>query len=253
MKSHKNLVSLILAGLTGLTMFACTLGSAIQSPASSAGVTPVTGDATVATPVTTDATAAAPQSPPSLSSDEVYKAVDAAAAKMISAGAHHVSQSSVLKSGATGSTTEADIVPPGTLHMVMSSNGNVVEFYVVDGTLYSHVQGVWTQKPGGGQAYIDIINGAPAAGLPESVRANGKVAGVDVISGQPAIIYSYDSTIKSLNITSAISLWVDQVSGLPVKQEVSDNKGTKMEQVITYDSGITIVLPAEAKSAKVTP
>ena len=241
MNNHKNLVTLILVGLTGLTMFACTLGSALQPQDS----------AVVATPATSDATAAAPQQPPSLSSDGVYQAVDAAMAKMISAGPHHVTQTSTLNGGPN---TEADIVPPNLLHMVMSSNGSVVdEFYVVDGTLYAYAQGTWTQKPGGGQAYIDMINGVPSAGMPEAVRANGKVAGVEVLSGKPAIIYSYDSTIKSLNITSTISLWVDQISGLPVKQEVSDAKGTKMDQVITYDSGITITLPAEAKSAKVMP
>ena len=97
-----------------------------------------------------------------------------------------------------------------------------------------------------------MINGT-SADIPESVRANGKVAGVEVLSGKPAIIYNYDSTIKSLNVTSNISLWVDQISGLPVKQEVTDAKGAKMDQVITYDSGITITLPAEAKSAKVVP
>ena len=241
MNNHKNLVTLILAGLTGFTMFACTLGSTLQHQDSAVAVTPST----------VDATAVAPQSPPSLSSDGVYKAVDAAVANMISAGAHHVSQTSTLKGGPN---IEADIVPPNLLHMVMSSNGSVVEeFYVVDGTLYSYARGAWTQKPGGGQAYIDIINGVPGSGIPEAVRANGKVAGVEMLSGKPAIIYSYDSTIKSLNITSTISLWVDQISGLPVKQEVADAKGTKMDQVITYDSGITITLPAEAKSAKVVP
>ena len=259
MNSHKNLVTLILAGLTGLMMIACTLGGALQPPVPAAGATkpalqPQSTDGSAATPAAADATAAAPQSPPSLSADEVYKAVDAAMAKMISAGAHHVSQTSALKGGATTDTTETDIIPPNLLHMVMSSNGNVVdEFYVVDGTLYTNTQGTWTQKPGGGQAYIDAINGVPVAGMPEAVRANGKVAGVEVLSGKPAIVYSYDSTIKSFNITSTITVWVDQVSGLPIKQEIADAKGTIMDQVITYDSGITITLPAEAKSAKVAP
>jgi hypothetical protein len=175
-------------------------------------------------------------------------------AKVLSAGPHHVSQASALKGGAPTESAEADIVPPGQLHMVMSSKGSVVsELYVMDGVLYTNSQGAWTKKPGGGQAYIDAINGVKDPSMPEAVRTNGKVVGVELVSGKPAIVYSCDSTIKSFNTTSTFTVWVDQVSGLPVKQEITDSKGSKIDQVYTYDSGITITLPADAKSAKVAP
>jgi hypothetical protein len=248
MKNRKNLVTLILAGFTGLTMLACNLGSAIKPPAPTAD-----GNQPANQPQSTSAADVPPVAvqPPSLSADEVYKAVDAAMTKMISAGAHHVSQTSSRKGGPS---SESDIVPPNQLHMVMSANGSVAdEFYVVDGILYSHSQGAWTQKPGAGQAYIDAINGVPMEGMPETDRSNGKVAGVEMLLGKPTVVYSYDSTIKSLNITSSVSLWVDQASGLPVKQEITTSDGTKMDQVITYNSGITITLPADAKSAPAAP
>jgi hypothetical protein len=192
------------------------------------------------------------QPAPALSEADVYKAVDAAMAKMLASGPRHVSQ--VSQTNFKGTTTEegaeADIVPPN-LHEILKSKGNMAgEFYVMDGNLYSKNQDGWTQKLGGGQPYLDALNGVPITGPGDITRANGKVAGIETINGKPTLVYNYDSTIKSLKITSNFTLWVDQASGLSVKQESTGAQGSNTVQIITYDSAISLTLPPEAKTAK---
>ena len=255
MKSKQKIFLIMVTGLSGLLITACGLSSfnptaknlpPAEQPAGPSQ--PLQGGqqpTTVNQPTQTVQLA-----PPALSESDVYKAVDAAMAKLITAGPHHVSQTSYEGTTAQDNS-EGDIVPPN-IHQVMSSKGNVVgEFYVIDGNLYSNNQDGWTQKPGGGQPYVDALNGVPITGAGDVTRAHGKVAGVEMINGKPAIAYNYDSTLKSLNSTSNFTLWVDQASGLPVKQQNGDSKGTKIVQIITYDPGITIALPAEAKAAKI--
>ena len=125
-------------------------------------------------------------------------------------------------------------------------------FYVTNSDLYSKGDNGWTLKPGGGQAYVDAFNGVSMVEAGDVVRSNGKVAGVELVGGKPALVYTYDSTVKSLKMTSNFTVWVDQASGLMVKMHTMDAKGSKSVMNITYDPGITITLPAEAKSAKTT-
>jgi hypothetical protein len=222
---------LLLVFITGLLLAACS-----ALPVSSAP-----GPAPQATQIQPAASANA-QPAPSLSPDEVYQAVSTAWKKLETAGPRHISQTS------EGVSIEADAVPPD-FHQVVSAGGNVVaEQYIVGGTIYNSVQGAWTQTAGGGTALSTI--GDFALDLSGSlVYSNGMVNGIEVINGSPAIVYSYSTTLKGLDATAQYKLWVDQISGLPVKSENTSPEGSTTAMTITYDPSITLSLPDEAKSA----
>lgn len=193
------------------------------------------------------AAAANTQPAPSLSPDEVYQAVKAAWNKLETAGPRHISQTT-SEGGAVGMSTEADVVPPS-FHQVVSVNGTVVtEQYIVDGTIYGKDQGSWTQTKGGSAALSTIGNFSQSLST-DLIYSDGLVNGIEVINGSPAIVYSYSTTLKSLNASAKYKLWVDQTSGLPVKSENITADGSTIDMTIKYDPSITISLPEEAKNA----
>jgi len=183
------------------------------------------------------------QPAPALSPEEVYQAVAAAWTKLESAGPRHISQTS-----SEGLVTEADVVPPD-FHQVVSIGGNVVaEQYIVGGTIYSNDQGSWTQTAGG-DATLNTI-GNFTMGLSDSLKySDGKVNGIEVINGSPAIVYSYSTTLEGLDASAKYKLWVDQTSGLPVKFFNTTPDGMTIDETITYINSSTITLPEEAKNA----
>jgi hypothetical protein len=187
------------------------------------------------------------QPAPSLSPDEVYQAVSTAWKKLDTAGPRHISQTT-SEGGSVGMSTEADVVPPG-FHQVVSAMGAVVaEQYIVDGTIYNYNQGSWTQTAGGSTA-LSTIGSFSQSLSKDLVYSDGMVNGIEVVNGSPAIVYSYSTTLKGLDASAQYKLWVDQVSGLPVKSKNITADGTTIDMTITYDPSITIALPAEAKNA----
>lgn len=190
---------------------------------------------------------ASTQPAPSLSSDEVYQAVSTAWKKLDTAGPRHISQTT-SEGGSAGLSTEADVVPPD-FHQVVSAMGTVVaEQYIVDGTIYNNEQGNWTQTAGGSTALGTMGNFSQSLSK-DLVYSDGMVNGIEVISGSPAIVYSYSTTLKGLDASAQYKLWVDQASGLPVKSENITPDGMTIAMMITYDPSITIVLPVEVKNA----
>jgi hypothetical protein len=193
------------------------------------------------------AAAADTQPAPSLSPDEVYQAVKAAWDKLATAGPRHVSQTT-SEGGVVGMSTEADVVPPG-FHQVVSVNGAVVaEQYIVDGIIYGKDQGGWSQAAGGSGA-LSMIGDFTQSFSKDLIYSDGVVNGIEVFNGSPAIVYSYSTTLQSVNASAKYKLWVDQASGLPVKSENITPEGSTIDMTITYDPGITISLPDEAKNA----
>jgi hypothetical protein len=192
----------------------------------------------------------ATQPVPSLSADEVYKAVADAWAMLDKAGPRHVSQIAYNGNNAI-MDIEADSVPPN-YHQVVSTMGSVVaEQYVFDGTIYNNVQGVWTQVPGAGATFKSTLAGFSQALSDQIVKSDGKVSGVEDVNGKPAFVYAYTTTLTALNASTQYTVSVDQASGLMVKQIIIDPQGVKTVQIITYDATITMTLPDEAKNAKV--
>jgi outer membrane lipoprotein-sorting protein len=207
------------------------------------------------TPMSTQPAAAAstaiptPLTAPVLSADQVYQAVAAAWAKMDSAGARHVSQVS-YKGDTALQTIEADSVPPN-YHQVVTIMGKVMaEQYVYNGTIYNYVQGAWSQLAGAWKTVKSTLAGFSQALSDQIIKSDGKVVGVESVNGYPAVVYSYTTTLKGTSASSHYTLWVDQRSGLIVKQIIIDPQGEKMVQTIIYDASITLVLPDIAKNAK---
>ena len=260
MKNRQKLFLIPSIGFASLLIMACGLTSILPTSKNASPTQPPAGNAQPAQGGQPQPTAAdqptqgALQPAPALSEADVYKALEAASAKMATAGPRHGSLTTTMTfNGKTSEDNgEADIIPPN-IHEVLKSDGAVVqEFYVINSDLYSKGDNGWTLKPGGGQAYVDAFNGVSMVEAGDVVRSNGKVAGVELVGGKPALVYTYDSTVKSLKMTSNFTVWVDQASGLMVKMQTMDAKGSKSVMNITYDPGITITLPAEAKSAKTT-
>lgn len=229
---------------------ACSAQTASTAPAVETKVPSAQSQATLVQPTAQpQATVVQPtavanaQPAPSLSPDEVYKAVSAAWAKLADAGPRHISQTS-----SDGLTTEVDVVPPD-FHQVMSAGGNVMaEQYIVSGTIYNNVQGAWTQTAGGSDALGMLGNLVPAVS-DSLVYSAGKVEGIEAINGSPAILFSYSTTLKGVDASAQYKVWVDQASGLPVRYVNITPDGTTIDETITYDSSITITLPDVAKNA----
>ena len=217
MRTQKSMEALTLAGLAGFLIMSCGLPAVFpfNSPES-----------------------------------QVYQAVDAAWAKYFQyKGPRHevgtdTKGTTVLDSAIT------DVVPPN-YHTASIVNGIAVEEqYVIDGTLYKKDQDGWTRQP----AILDYLNNSkPEAGNTGIVRTSGKSTGAETISGLPAIVYSYNDTSRAQNDTILVTDWVDQVSGLPLKQRLVHADGMVSERTITYDQGLVITLPDEAKNARSAP
>ena len=239
----KKILSIIIAAFL---LAACSALPKSNAPASNPQAT---SNQSQATPNQSQATPNQPntQTLPSMTPDEVYKAVSAAWAKLDTAGPRHVSQTS-SKGGNVVSNIEADSVPPD-FHQVVTMMGNKVsELYIVGGTIYNYTQGAWNQTPGGSAALNTVNNFAQ--GISDSLtHLDGMVNGIEIINGSPAIVYSYSTTLKGLDASAKYKLWVDQTSGLPVKSENITADGMTISETITYDKNITLTLPAEAANA----
>ena len=223
---------------------------AIQATATNPAET-VTAVATAAVEATATQTTAPPtKAAQVITSDEVIKTAQDAWAKLATAGPRHISQTA-YKGDAAISTIEADSVPPN-YHQVNSVMGTVmVEQYVYDGTIYNKVNGEWTQLPGGGKTFTNVLEGFAKGVSDAIVLADGQVVGIEVVNGKPATAYSYTSTLKGLDVKPAkYTIWVDNASGLPVKRVDVSPDGLKIVQLITYDATITVTLPDDAKNAK---
>ena len=208
---------------------------------------PTTAATTTAEATPTSISAAQPA--PVMSADEVYKAVSAAWTKLEQAGPRHVSQKSFKGDTAT-MNIEADSVPPN-YHQVVSVGGSVMaEQYVYGGTIYNKVKGEWSQLPGAGKTFKSTLAGFAQAMSDQILKSDGKVVGMEDVNGKPAIVYSYTTTLKGTTASTQYTVSVDQASGLLVKQTIINPEGIKTEQTITYDAGITLTLPDEAKNSK---
>jgi hypothetical protein len=190
------------------------------------------------------------QAAPALSADEVYKTVQTAWTKLETAGPRHISQAS-SKNGNAETNIEADSVPPN-LYQVTTIMGTVIaEQYIYNGTIYDNIKGQWTQLTVPAGTFKSTLAGFAEGLADQIVLADGKVVGIEAINGKPAIEYSYTTSLKGLSVKPVThTVWIDAISGLPVKQEILHADGEKIVQLITYDASIQITLPDAAKNAK---
>jgi len=234
------LLSMIL--VVSVMQAACALTPSASSPQ-------VANPPAAAAPADTAQPAQPAQPIANLSSDEVVKAVHAAYAALEKSGPRHVSQTSY--EGSTPSMNiEADTVPPN-LHQIVSVNGQVMaEQYIMNGAIYAKVEGSWKKSPGSVGQFAGTLAGMGEGLKDQIVYSDGKVLGVENVNGKPATAYSYKVTLKGLSAAPTThNVWVDVSSGLPVKQEIIKDGGEKTVQLITFNPGLAISLPAEAAAA----
>jgi hypothetical protein len=138
-----------------------------------------------------------------------------------------------------------DVILPDKFHLFSSVSGGTEREYIIIGSAtYAHVNGAWTplqlDLSGLLANFIDRLDPTAISGV--------VLAGPDAVNGTPvlAYTYTYTNTVEGALITNHAKIWVGTASGLPLKQAVDGEvSGTAYhsEQVIEYDSSITIEAP----------
>lgn len=258
-RSHRStaLRTLTTVGLVAVVVAACnqapaapTAQPAVQPTAAKPTAVPV-AQPTMALTVAPEPTATAPV----LSEEAVMDAVRKAWETMAAAGPRKVVQTSKDADG-TGMTIEAVFVPPDSLHQIVKlGEQQIAEQYSVGDTIYNNTLGtggwVSTQLPGGTPGLTKLF-GDPSV-LGDSITYTDiRVDGADVINGQAAIIYAYSSQLKGADMVVRHRLWVDTVTGLPARNEIVDDEGQTIQE-FTFDSSLSVELPADVASAPPAP
>jgi hypothetical protein len=154
----------------------------------------------------------------------------------------------VVASTTAGDNTVAmhgEVILPDRFHLFSSVSGAPEREYIIIGpATYANMNGAWSPLPidlsGMVANFIDRLD--PAA------ISDVRLVGPDAVDGTPAIAYTYTytNTVDGALIANHEKIWVGVASGLPVKQTVDGEAGGTAyhsEQVIEYDSGITIEAP----------
>jgi outer membrane lipoprotein-sorting protein len=158
----------------------------------------------------------------------------AAHAKMLEKGKFRMTGTSV----AGDQTTRMDsvVVWPDRYHMKMDGAGGPTEIIVIPGETWMNQGGSWMKLPMDMSAMIQSMT-------PEAMRksfegmTNVRELGSESIDGRDAVGYAYDSKVEMMGITStsSVRLWVDEDTGLPLRQEVDgEAMGVKSRTVQDY-------------------
>lgn len=229
--------------------WATSTASALQTAAAAANsVTHApSGSAATAAPAQTTATAAGsaatPQNGATAVPTSTPKQVVINAINKIRQAGPYRTQSTTTTDGKTTQTT-VEVVLPDRYHIVMPNQ----EMLIVGNKSYQKQNGKWVAFP------IDIgsiIAGAvgPLTQTAEQDISNVQLVGQDTVNGAPATVYQYQEIINSggSSINSTSKIWIDNASGLPVKQEITGSFGgieSTTVQTIQYDPTIQIEAPA---------
>lgn len=169
----------------------------------------------------------------------------AAHQKMMEKGRFRMTGSTV----SDGKTTkmESAVVWPDRYHMKMDAAGSVNEIIVIPGETWMKQGGSWMKLPMDMSAMIQSMT-------PEAMRksfegmSNVRELGSESIGGRDAVGYAYDSKVEMMGITStsSVRLWVDEDSGLPIRQEIDgEAMGTRSKTVQDYafDASVEVQAP----------
>jgi hypothetical protein len=161
----------------------------------------------------------------------------------LTAGPYRVVASTTA--GASEIAIHGEVILPDRFHLFSSNSGRPEREYIIIGpATYAKVDGQWTQiqvdLSGLLANFIDRLN--------PDVISDVRLVGPENADGVPALAYTYTytNTIDGTLITNQNKIWVGVESGLPLKQVVDGEiSGTAYhsEQVIEYDSSITIETP----------
>jgi hypothetical protein len=222
------------------------------APVASAAATPVptagkaVGAATfvpaTAVPAATSAPAAAPA--PSGSAKE---AIIAAMQATLKAGPYHTKSTITSDNGTI--TMTGDLIPPDKLHTTMKATDFEMENIIIGDQGWIKQNGKWTESPMSGKVALQSAFLALTAEQLGLTISDAKAVGTESVNGEQARVYTFTSTTdlgESGKVISAVKLWVNARSGLPVQQEIAGEAGgvkSNTVQTIEYDPTISVVPP----------
>jgi hypothetical protein len=162
----------------------------------------------------------------------------------LTAGPYRVVASTTAGENTVG--MHGEVILPDKFHLFSSVSGAPEREYIIIGpATYANLDGAWSALPLDLSGMVaNFIDRLDPATISDVVRV-----GPEDVNGTPAVAYTftYTNTIEGALITNRDKLWIGVESGLPVKQTVDGEvSGTAYhsEQVIEYDSTITIEAPA---------
>lgn len=144
---------------------------------------------------------------------------------------------SVTEGGGTTARTEAMVEWPDRYHMKTDAGGQKSEMIILPAGTWMKQGGSWMKFPMDMSAMIKSMT-------PDAMKqaydgmSNLREIGASEINGRDATGYAYDSKVTMMGITStsSVKLWIDDDSGLPLRQEIDgEAMGTKSTTVQDYD------------------
>jgi hypothetical protein len=198
---------------------------------------------TIAAPAATTGLRAVPAAPASTPEQAVIAALQA----QLTAGPYRTRTTVVSAKGTLVLTGE--LIPPDRLHMTTRRGEHTSESIYIGDKGWKKVDGQWIPLSASARGMLAKMWATAADELDESI-GEVQAAGTDMVAGQPALVYTYTSTVDRGGADPAVSeikLWVSTATGLPVKME---SRGEVMgvqattTQWIEHDPNITIEPPA---------
>ena len=210
--------------------------AATKAPAVATAIPP-----TVA-PAATSAPAAAPAP-----SGNAKEAIIAAMQATLKAGPYRTKSTIVSDSGTINMIGE--FIPPDKLHTTMKAADFEMENVIIGDQGWIKQNGKWAVSPMSGKTVLQSAFLALTTEQLDITISDAKALGAEAVNGEPARVYTFTSTTdlgESGKIISAVKLWVNARSGLPVKQEIAGEAGgikSNTVQMIEYDPTISVVPP----------
>lgn len=154
---------------------------------------------------------------------------------------------SVTQGGGDTTRTEAMVEWPDRYHMKVDAAGQKNEMIIMPGGTWMKQGGQWMKFPMDMGAMIKSMT-------PEAMKkgyegmSNVREIGSAEVEGRDATGYAYDSKVTMMGITStsSVKIWIDDDTGLPLKQEIDgEAMGTKSTtvQVYDYDTPVSVRAP----------
>ena len=219
-----------------------TAPAATPVPAATKAPVAATAIPPTAVPAPTSAPAAAPA--PSGSAKE---AIIAAMQATLKAGPYRTKSTIVSDSGTINMTGE--LIPPDKLHTTMKATNFEMENVIIGDQGWIKQNGKWAVSPMSSKTVLQSAFLALTAEQLDLTISDAKAVGTEAVNGEQARVYTFTSTTdlgESGKIISAVKLWVNARSGLPVKQEITGEAGgikSNTVQTIEYDPTISVVPP----------
>jgi hypothetical protein len=205
---------------------------------------PTTAPAATTAPVAPAAATAVPTTAPVIPSN-AKDAVIAALQAQLKAGPYRTKTTVTSENGTT--TLTGELIPPDKLHSTLKTDKIEMESVFISDKGWIKQNGQWKVSPVSGAAALEQAFAAQLAERLSSSISDAAAVGDDTVNGEPARVYTYISTTDvGAKVVSAVKLWVNANSGLPVKAAIAGEamgvKSTSV-QTIEYDNSITIVPP----------